>query len=322
MNLRGFNLAGTGFGDAFGGMSQRINHDIPWFAQTFKMNLWRVFLNAVWWNNDVAVPNAGMHYRAWIQHIVSLLESNGNYVLLTKGPQFHELPCGGSISYCPPQNQAELDIHKDQHNVTYQHQLTTGQYIDDAVTMWRSVASAYTNDPAVLYASWNEMHGISDSTWRTNSATLIDTIQASNARALVLVGGPRYENGISPLLKGSVPAFSEKNVVYDFHVYNGYSGTFQGKQCNEPANQLWVDWSKNSEKQISYAQQHGAISFSEWGGCSDVEPYNSTITSFAISHHVMLAYYEWSEVVNLTGKGNYQLNTNGLRVQADYARMG
>lgn len=322
INLRGFDLSGTGFGDAFGNMNQRLNHDAPWFAQTFKMNVWRVFLNAVWWNNDVLVPDAGMHYQAWIQHVVSVLENSGNYVMLTKGPQFHESPCSGTGASCPPQNQAEIDIKKDPNNVVYQHQLTTGQYIDDAVTMWKSVAKLYANDPAVIYDSWNEMHGISDQMWRTNSATLVDTIQAANPRALVFLGGSHYENGISPLINGSVPAFTEKNIVFDFHVYNGYNGSFQGQQCNEPDNQVWVDWPKNADQQVGYAQKHGAASFTEWGGCNDTEPYNTDITSYAISHHILLAYYEWSKVVNLVSYDTYQLNSNGVKVQADYAKMG
>ncbi|GAC1398372.1 MAG: hypothetical protein NVSMB49_06300 [Ktedonobacteraceae bacterium] len=325
IDLRGFNLPGTGFGRALGTTNaQRLSQDIPWYAQTFHMNFWRVFLNAYWWNNDVNVPDAGMHYRAWIQHVVTLLENNGNYVLLQKGPQFHELPCGGSVTYCPPQNQAEIDIHKDPHNVIYQHQLTTGQYIDDAVTMWNSVATLFAKNPAVLYGSWNEMHSITDQLWQQNTSTLVNTIQAHNSQALVFVGAAHYQNGISPIITGSVPPFSESNIVYDFHVYNGYNGSYQGQPCQEPANQLWVQWPQNATAQTSYVQQkqHAAVSFSEWGGCNDVEPYNTDITTFATSHHIALAYYALDTVVNLMKNGSYQLNSNGTKVQAAYAAMG
>ncbi|GAC1388818.1 MAG: hypothetical protein NVS4B11_04080 [Ktedonobacteraceae bacterium] len=322
IDLRGFNLPGTSFARALGSTNvQRLSGDIPWYAQTFHMNFWRVFLNAYWWNTDVTVPDAGMHYRAWIQHVVSLLENSGNYVDLQKGPQFHELPCGGNITYCPPQNQAEIDIKKDPHNPIYQHQLTTGQYIDDAVTMWKSVATVFAGDPAVLYGSWNEMHSISDQLWRQNTAVLVDTIRAQNSQALVFVGAAHYQNGISPIITGSVPAFTEPNIVYDFHVYNGYNGSYQGQPCQEPANQLWVQWPNNANQQVTYAQKSAAASFSEWGGCNDVEPYNTDITSFATSRHVVLAYYALDAVVNLLN-GSYQLNSNGTKVQAAYAAMG
>jgi hypothetical protein len=322
INLRGFNWPGLGYGDAIGsGNVSRVSSDIAWLGQTFHMNLWRLFINAVWWNENVAVPNAGMHYQAWVQQVVQLMESNGNYVLLTKGPQFHEPPCGGAITYCPPQDQARLDIQKDPHNPVYQKQVSTGQYIDDAVQMWKSITPLYANDPAILYDNWNEMHKITDAMWQQHSITLIDTIQSLNPNALVLVGGPDYENGFSALMKGTVPPFTEPNIVYDFHVYNGYTGTFQGQSCQEPDSKLWVAWPQNANSQVGYVQQHGAVAFSEWGGCSDAEPYNTDITSFAASHHILVAYYSKDMVMNIVAKG-YQLNSNGLKVQAAYAAMG
>ena len=321
INLKGFNLPGVGYGNAIGsGNPQVLNKDVTWFAQTFHMNLWRVLLNAVWWNQDVAVPDAGMHYRAWIQQIVQWLESNGNYVLLTKGPQFHELPCGGSITYCPAQNQASIDIKKNPSNPVYQHQLTTGQYIDDAVMMWNGIAKLYVNDPAVLYDSWNEMHGISAQTWQNSENALISAIRAQNPRSLIFLGGPHYENGFSELIKGQVPAFTQTNLVYDFHAYSGYVGTYQGKTCQEPLSQVWANWPQNANIQVTYAQQHGAASFSEWGGCYDSEPYNKDITTYASSHHIVLAYYAMNEVFNRVRTG-YQLNYNGLKAQAVYAAI-
>jgi len=53
------------------------------------------------------------------------------------------------------------------------------------------------------------------------------------------------------------------------------------------------------------------------GGCNDIEPYNTDITQFAAATHTMLAYYQKDDVV-LPGS-SFQLNSNGLKVQADYA---
>lgn len=318
INLKGFNLPETGYGDATGVLPSKLFAEIGWLAQNFKMNVWRVSLNAVWWNEDVAVPMVGTHYRAWIQQLVQFLESKGSYVLLTKGPQFHEPPCGGIVTYCPSQNQATIDIKKDPNNPVYQHQLTTGVYIDDAVTMWTSVAALYANDPAVLYDDWNEMHQITPALWRQNSQILIDTIRSQNPQSLVFFGGNHFENGFNPLIKGLVPPFTEPNLVYDFHVYNGFMGAFQGGPCDEPLSALWADWPVTANIQVRYAQTHGgAASFSEWGGCSDVEPYNTDITQFAATTHIMLAYYQKDDVV-LPGLP-FQLNSNGLKAQADYA---
>ncbi|HLG62630.1 MAG TPA: cellulase family glycosylhydrolase [Ktedonosporobacter sp.] len=318
INLKGFNLPDTGYGNATGLPPAKLFAKIGWFAQTFTMNVWRVSLNAVWWNEDVPVPMAGMGYRAWIQQLVQVLESNGNYVLLTKGPQFHELPCGGVVTYCPAQNQGAIDIKKDPYNPVYQQQLTTGVYISDAVAMWTSVAALYANDPAVLYDDWNEMHQISPALWRQNSQILIDTIRSQNPQSLIFFGGNHYENGFSPLIRGLVPPLTEPNLVYDFHVYNGFVGIFQGKRCIEPLSTLWADWPIDANMQVGYAQTHGgAASFSEWGGCNDIEPYNTVITQFAAATHIMLGYYD-SDMVTLPGFP-LQLNSNGLKVQADYA---
>jgi len=318
INLKGFNLPETGYGNATGLSPSKLFAQIGWFAQNFKMDLWRVSLNAVWWNEDVAVPMTGTHYRAWIQQLVQVLESNGNYVLLTKGPQFHEPPCGGTVIYCPSQNQAMIDIKKDPNNPVYQHQLTTGVYIDDAVAMWTSVAALYANDPAVLYDDWNEMHQITPALWRQNSQILIDTIRRQNPQSLVFFGGNHYENGFNPLIRGLVPPFTEPNLVYDFHVYNGFVGTFQGNPCHEPLSALWAHWPAAANIQVGYAQTHGgAASFSEWGGCKDLEPYNTDIRQFAATTHIMLAYYQ-KDAVLLPGP-SFQLNSNGLKAQADYA---
>src|SRR5437660_557957 len=266
INLKGFNLPQTGFGNAIGLPASKLFAEISWFAQNFKINVWRVALNAVWWNEDVAVPVVGTHYRAWIQQLVQVLESNGNYVLLTKGPQFHEPPCGGTVTYCPHQDQSAIDIKKDPNNPVYQHQLTTGVYISDAVTMWTSVAALYAHDPAVLYNDWNEMHDITPALWRQNSQILIDTIRQQNPQSLVFFSGNHYGNGFGPLIRGQVPPFTGPNLVYDFHLYDGFMGTFQGKSCREPLSMLWADWPVTVNTQVGYAKTHGGLPLLASGG--------------------------------------------------------
>lgn len=318
INLKGFNLPDTGYGNAAGSSSSKLFTEIGWFAQNFKMNVWRVLLNAVWWNEDVAVPIVGMNYRAWIELLVHTIEHNGNYVLLTKGPQFHEPPCGGSVRYCPSQDQATIDIRKDPNNPVYQQQMTTGVYINDAITMWTSVAALYAHDPAVLYDDWNEMHQISPALWRQNSQKLIDTIRGQNPQSLIFFGGNQYENGFGPLIKGQVPPFTEPNLVYDFHVYDGFMGTFEGQRCSEPRSAFLTNWPNTANTQVGYAKIHGgAASFSEWGGCNDTEPYNTEIILFASMNHLMIAYYQKDSVI--IPNSPFQLNSNGVKVQTDYA---
>lgn len=319
VDLKGFNWSQTEFGNGVGGGPKtRINEQhIAWYNQTFHMNVWRIPVNSVWWDQNVNVPLAGMTYQKWIQQVVKWAEMHGDYVILTKGPQFHNPPCGGSESFCPSQNQAKKNIVINP--ALYQQEVTTGQYIDSGVAMWTSIARLYANDPAVLYDSWNEMHNIDPAMWRQSENTLIGAIRAQNPRSLIFLGGPNYKASINPLLQHDIPDFSQSNLIYDFHIYDGYQGVFDGKMCNEPQSPLWSGWPGAANAQVGFAQTHGkAVAFSEWGGCNDFDQYNQAITSYARTHHIILVYYDETGMVVNDEIGG-QLNTNGQKVQAAFA---
>lgn len=321
VNLKGFNWSQLEFGNGVGGGSKtKISEGgIALFNQTFHMNLWRIPVNATWWNQNVYVPLAGMNYQDWIQQIVKWAEKYGDYVILTKGPQFQHPPCGGSVKFCPSQDQVKKDLAQDPNNPTLLQEVTTGQYIAPAVTMWTSIAKLYANDPAVLYDSWNEMHDIDAQTWQRNENVLIATIRAQNPRSLIFLGGPNYKENIDPLIHGEVPDFTQPNLVYDFHVYDGYKGMYQGKTCEAPLSYVWQDWPAHADEQVGFSQQHGkAVAISEWGGCNDLDDYHQAITSYARTHHICLAYYDESALFTKVN-GTYALSDNGMKVQAAYA---
>lgn len=323
VELVGFNWSQLEFGNAVGGgVKTRISEQsVAWYNQNFHMNVWRIPLNSDWWNNNVYVPLAHMQYQAWIEQVVSWAEQNGDYVILTKGPQFPNPPCGGTVKVCPSQNQASKDLKQEPGNMQLQQDTTTGQYIQPALTMWSSIAKIYANDPAVLYDSWNEMHNIDAQTWQNSENALINTIRAQNPRSLVFLGGPNFKGNINALVQGQVPDFVQQNLVYDFHVYDGYSGPYMGKNCAEPMSDLWRDWPNTANEQVGFAQQHGkAVSFTEWGGCNDLVAYNQAIASFAQVHHITLAYYDETNVATMTN-GTYQLTPNGQKVQTAYANL-
>lgn len=318
--LKGFNWSQLEFGTGIGGGTKtRISEaGIAWYAQTFHTNVWRIPVNSVWWNNNVDVPLVHMQYQAWIEQVVQWAEQNGNYVILTKGPQFPDPPCGGTVKLCPSQDQAVKDI---QAGTGTPDEATTGQYTQPAVQMWTSIAKIYANDPAVLYDSWNEMHNIDAQTWKNSEETLISTIRAQNPRSLIFLGGPNYKGNINALVNGQVPDFTESNLVYDFHVYDGFTGTYMGKNCSEPMSYVWRNWPNMANQQVNYAQQHGkAVSFTEWGGCNDVAAYNQAITSYAQTHSICLVYYDETNVAT-NNNGTYQLTANGTLVQAAYAAL-
>ncbi len=318
VDLRGLNWAQLEFGNAVGGgLETRISAEgIAWYSQTLHTNVWRFPINATWWNEDVDVPLAAMPYRDWIQQIVKWAEDNGNYIILTKGPQFHFPPCGKYVKFCPPQNAGN-----GQHAQTTIQEQTTGQYIDPAVQMWTSIARLYANDPAILYDSWNEMHNISAQTWHDNTNMLIETIRAQNPRSLIFLGGPDFKGNINPLVQGIVPDFTQPNLVYDFHVYDGYQGEYQGRMCGEPMSYIWKNWPANADQQVEFSQKQGkAVAFSEWGGCNDLDPYHQAITSYARDHHICLVYYDQANLATFAN-GTYTLSANGQKVQSAYTTL-
>ncbi|HZO75439.1 MAG TPA: cellulase family glycosylhydrolase [Ktedonobacteraceae bacterium] len=320
INLRGFNWSQLEFGNAVGGGPKtRISEEgIAWYSQTFHTNVWRIPVNTTWWNENVYVPLAQMNYQDWIGQVIKWAENYGNYVILTKGPQFQNPPCGGSVKQCPTQNQAKRNY---QQGLGGPEDLTTGQYIQPAITMWQSIAGRYANDPAVLYDSWNEMNSIDAQTWYHNTNILIETIRAQNPRSLIFLGGPNYKGDVNPIIHGDVPNFAESNLVYDFHVYDGFQGLYGTKNCSEPLSYVWQRWPGNANEQVGFSQRSDkAVAFTEWGGCNDFAQYNQAITTYAHAYHICLVYYDETNVATKVGTG-YQLNENGTRVQAAYAAL-
>ncbi len=319
VDLKGFNLAAIEFGDGIGGnegtpVTEQL---VAWFNKTFRMNVWRVSLNGYWWNANLYVPLAHMYYRDWIKQMVRWFEQYGDYVVLTFTTYFPNPPCvdGGQCSSQSQQLQnIQQNMNTDLSDALAQARQDT---LAGAVEMWTSIAALYAHDPAVLYDGLNETCCISVQTWQYWENLVIRTIRTYNPRALIFLGGPNYNSDINPIIQGSVPNFPQANLVYDFHVYDGYNG---GSYCQEPLGYIWQDWPLHADQQVTFAQRHNdAVAFNEWGGCVVLDEYSQKLTSYAQSHHICLIYYMKDNVVS-TMEGVYQLTSNGLEVQQAYAR--
>lgn len=314
VDLKGFNLAGTEFGNGVGGFGTPVSERlVAWFNATFRMDVWRVPLNAYWWNHDVYVPAAHMSYRTWIQQMVRWFEHYGDYVILTYVSHFHNLPCSVD-SQCPSQDQAERNLASNPNDLNAQADWDNA--FAAGIGMWTDIATLYANDPAVLYDGLNEICCMSARMWQYKEDIVTATIRAHNPRSLVFLANPDWNSNINPIILGELPNFTQPNLVYDFHVYNGYKA---GPSCQEPLSYLWQNWPLYANQQVTFAQQHNdAVAFNEWGGCADFAEYNQAITSYARYHHICLAYYEKDDVVSAGGNA-YRLTANGLRVQRAYA---
>jgi len=317
VDLKGFNLMAIEFANGVGGFDTPVTQQlVAWTHKTFRMNVWRVPLNGYWWNTNAYVPQVQMYYRAWIQLIVKWFEQYGDYVMLTFGTYFPNPPCVYGIQ-CSSQDQAIRNPQLSATNLYDALVLAQQDALVGATEMWANIATLYANDPAILYNGLNETCCISVQTWQDRENLIIKTIREHNPRSLIFLGGPDFNGDINPIIQGSVPNFSQPNLVYDFHVYNGYTN---GTTCQEPNSYIWQDWPLHANEQVAFAQQHNdAVAFNEWGGCVDVADYNLKLTTFARLHHICLVYYVKDNVMTIKG-GEYQLTSNGLEVQRAYAR--
>ncbi len=311
VDLHGFNTAGTEYGDGVGGFPGLGPQRFTWFNSIFKMNYIRLNLNVGWWNSDLYVPNAQMHYRAWIQQWIKWAEQSGDYVLLTRTNEYQLPPCGGNITYCP--HQAEPSDIDDGY---MQQRFYTGHLLDQTLAFWRSITALYKNDPAILYNGWNELHDINAQSWLRVQTTLINTIRSINPRSLIMLGSNDWNNTMNPLTNGQIPDLRYPNLVYDWHIYDGMTS---GPACVEPYSYLWSHWGAEAARQFTFARQHGhGVIINEWGGCLDYPAYNTALSSYAASHHIGMAYYNAENVVN---GGWTAISANGLLAQAAYARF-
>ena len=307
--LRGVNRSGTGSGNADANAT-----DAEYAAQNqlLSMNLVRLFVNAAWWNSNVTVPIAGSKYQDYIDQLIQRAKKYGNYVLVLKAGQFPDAPCGADGKNCPASNQGDLNCQANPAVCAAQD--TTGNNIDAAFAFWSALAKRYGSDPAVLYDTWEDMHGIADASWSDAQNQLIAAIRTYSPQGLILV----EDNGsaFDAIAGGTLGDFAWPNLVWDFHLYNASS-----TGCSEPASPRYANWSSKVDPLVAYAQQHGhGVAITEWGGCNDSEPYHTNIVSYAQTHAIALAYFDSSNL--LAGSGtSFQLTAAGAKVAQAYTAM-
>ncbi|SPE26030.1 exported hypothetical protein [Candidatus Sulfopaludibacter sp. SbA3] len=307
--LRGLNRSSTGSGNADAAAT-----DVEYAAQNqlLSMNLVRIFVNATWWNTNVQVPIGSVAYQTYIDTLIQRAKKYGNYVLILKAGQFPDAPCSASGANCPAPNQGDLNCQATPSVCAAQS--TNGTNIDAALAFWDSFAQKYAADPAVLYDTWENMSGLDAGTWSDDEGQLIATIRTYNPQALIFVEdvGTAFES----IAAGTVPDLAWSNIVWNFHLYNASSGS-----CTEPASPRYANWPQSFDELVSYAQQNGhAVAITEWGGCNDIEPYNTNITSYAKTHAIALCYFDNTNLIASSGS-TYQLTATGTRVAQAYTAI-
>src|ERR1019366_7419118 len=169
--LRGLNRSGAGSGNA-----DAATTDPQYAAQNtlLSMNVVRIFVNAAWWTANVQVPIAGQPYQTYIDTLIQRVKKYNNYALILKAGQLPDPPCGSNGQNCPAANQGDLNCQAN--SAVCSTQDTTGNYIDTAFAFWDAFSAKYAADPAVIYDTWEDMHGISSAAWSDDQNQLIAAI--------------------------------------------------------------------------------------------------------------------------------------------------
>lgn len=304
--LHGINRSATGSGNAD---ATATDQDYAAQTQLLSTNVVRIFVNANWWNNKVQVPIANQDYQTYIDTLIQRAKKYGNYVLILKAGQFPDPPCGSSGQSCPAPNQGDLNCQANASLCAAQD--TTGNNIDAAFAFWTAFAAKYGSDPAVLYDTWEDMHGISTGVWSDDQNQLIGAIRTLAPQSLIFVEDTA--SAFEAIAAGTLPDLAWSNVVWNFHLYNASTST-----CAEPASPRYANWSQNMDGLVSFAQQNGhAVAFAEWGGCNNAEPYNTNITSYSKTHDIALVYFDSSYLLTATDT----LTATGTAVASDYTAL-
>jgi endoglucanase len=192
--------------------------------KTWDINAVRLPLNEACWNgeNYVNPAYAGSDYRAAIEAYVRLLNANGLIVILDlhwSDGAYNGPGCGSSQALCekPMPDAAE------------------------SVPFWSSVARAFKGDDAVIFDLFNEPHpgsvlGSETASWQcwlkggsacgpgfqykvAGMQTLVNTVRATGAKNMIMLGGLFFANDLSEWLKYE-PKDPDHNLAASWHSYN------------------------------------------------------------------------------------------------------
>jgi hypothetical protein len=312
VHLLGWNSVGAFLGNA-GTIGSGQNSPL------IHINVVRIAFNSRWYESDVYVPDQRMHYQAWLQKIVSILESRGDYVMLDASTNFYEPPCGNDgmgtdIPFCPSEDQGRKD-YTDPSSPYYHNVGGLELYQPIAIQALTALAKFYANDPAVLFDIWNEPGGYifvlpnSSQNLVPDMNQRITIVRQYDPQALIIV----FSSGIKDDL-----SYQQPNLVFDFHIYPDFTGVspVTHTSCSTSSSDL-----SNVQQSITSLRNAGrAIFIGEWGHCYDDPVYNQQILSIAKSCNAGLAYFYDSELFTKS-QGMKQLNANGMLVLQDYQSL-
>jgi aryl-phospho-beta-D-glucosidase BglC (GH1 family) len=169
---------------------------------SWNANVVRVALNQDFW--IAASPQFDPNYVTLIDSVVRWAESAGLDVIL----DLHWSDAGVLGSCTSGCQQMMPDVN--------------------SITFWSEVATRYGGDARVLFELYNEPHDVSWAIWKSGGATntgyqavgmqqLYDTVRATGAQNLVLIGGLDWGYDLSGVPANRIDGY---NIAYVTHPYN------------------------------------------------------------------------------------------------------
>jgi endoglucanase len=209
VHIQGVNRSGTEYAciQGWGIFDGPSNEASVRAIADWHVNAVRLPLNEDCWLgiNGVSPAHSAASYQTAVTDYVRLLHSNGQFVelsLVWVGPGAE-----------PATSQLPMPD------------------ADHAPEFWRSVATAFRDDPAVFFGVYGEPHDISWSCWRDGGPacptpyraagmqSLVDAIRSTGARQPIAVPGIDWANDLSSWLDHK-PLDLNRSLVAEAHIYN------------------------------------------------------------------------------------------------------
>ncbi len=181
---------------------------------TWDINIVRVPLNEDCWlgiNGEPANGKTAAQYQTDIVNWVSLLNQNGIIVI--------------------------LDLHWNNSGANQSLAQEPMPDLDHAPAFWTSVANTFKSNSSVIFDLYNEPYTTSWSCWKNGSTapgaspcsdvsfavagmqTLVNTVRATGATNILMLGGLAYANDLTGWLANE-PTDPKNNLVASTHIYN------------------------------------------------------------------------------------------------------
>ena len=267
--------------------------------QSWGINAVRIPLNEACWNGEsyVKPDDAGANYRQSIESYVKILNSDGIVAILdlhwTDGLYVgNQHGCVSAKAFCqkPMPDSAE------------------------AIPLWRSVASVFKDNDAVIFDLFNEPYPDQalpnqDVAWKcwlkgglacsrgitypvAGMQTLVNVVRATGANNVIMLGGLAHATKLTQWLKYA-PTDQDRNLAASWHSYN--SGSCKSQAC-------WASQTASAGKKVP-------VVAGEIGEFDCADDYVSPLMAYLDSQS--MSYMAWAWNANFACANSLIVNYSG-----------